>query len=57
MFKVKEETGWSGIDSKVVRMPPLTESTLPSRTTSIGWESGPLSAITRSGRGLEELLR
>ncbi len=57
MFKTNLETGWSGTTSKVLRMPPLTESMRPARVTSIGWWSGPRSATTRSGSGLSELRR
>src|SRR4249919_4137468 len=44
------ETGASGTDSKVVRMPPLTESMRPTRATLIC----PRRSATRSGRGLED---
>src|SRR5262249_16933853 len=37
MFKTKEETGRSGTPSKLVRMPPLTESMRPTTSTATGW--------------------
>jgi len=53
MVRTNLETGASGTESNVVRIPPLWLSMRPTRSTSI-W---PCRAATRSGSGLEELLR
>ena len=43
-------TGASGTVSKVVRMPPLIESTRPTRSNWIGWWAGPLQGADHVGQ-------